>query len=502
FLSHLHGDHTTGLRHGWELGPLYLSQVTAALLADRFDIREDLLRPLPLGERTVLPLGSGLTFAVTLLPAHHCPGAVMFLLEGYWGRFLHTGDFRLHRDMLDPLAQGCGALLYDQIGLLDRLYLDNTYCSPAHRFPDQLSARELVFSLLDRLFLTAGASVLLGTDSLGKEDLLLAIARRYSTRIVVSPERAAVISLCAPDLDLSPSLPSLADCFSPLPSSSPAPPASHGTPYIRVMPKRAVPRQQLSRQLVGVLPTSFQFAPSHGPNLHYVPYSLHSSYDELLAFVAHLRPRSVVPIVSRTFADMSCFLRFLSPSPPSRFVVPLSLRTLQNPSSRPLLPFPLPPFSLSRARSLLPNRPAQRGLRLIDSTPSPPPKQPPSSSSSSSSSPAFHHPRQLPPLSLCDLALNSSVDSSDSPSSKAIDSGLGAHSDTEMIPVVLVDEPLTSSPPAPFATARKRLRAFAQENQPSARRQGSYQLSSRKSATARMRLQSAVEASGRSGQGM
>lgn len=69
------------------------------------------------------------TMTVTLLDAHHCPGAVMFLFEGYFGRILCTGDFRFHPSMIDEFRGR----------QIDVAYVDNTYCTPIAVFPSRVS---------------------------------------------------------------------------------------------------------------------------------------------------------------------------------------------------------------------------------------------------------------------------------------------------------------------------------------------------------------------------
>ena len=49
---------------------------------------------LAVGETAEVEAGGGEMISVTPLDANHCLGAVMYLFEGYFGRILHTGDFR------------------------------------------------------------------------------------------------------------------------------------------------------------------------------------------------------------------------------------------------------------------------------------------------------------------------------------------------------------------------------------------------------------------------
>ena len=93
---------------------------------------------------------------------------------------------------------------------IDHLFLDNTYCNPLTKFPNREDAKNqllsILFTLLPELRLpdtslirgtcTAPAQrpptrnrVILGVDSLGKEDLIQRIASELRIRILASPER-------------------------------------------------------------------------------------------------------------------------------------------------------------------------------------------------------------------------------------------------------------------------------------------------------------------------
>lgn len=51
-------------------------------------------RPIPLQVPTEMELMAGNRIRVTLFDANHCPGAVMFLIEGNGKSILYTGDIR------------------------------------------------------------------------------------------------------------------------------------------------------------------------------------------------------------------------------------------------------------------------------------------------------------------------------------------------------------------------------------------------------------------------
>uniref|UniRef100_A0A8C6VZ15 Protein artemis n=1 Tax=Nothobranchius furzeri TaxID=105023 RepID=A0A8C6VZ15_NOTFU len=151
FLSHCHKDHMKGLK-----GPLlkrklqfsrtvrlYCSFVTKELLLNnpKYAFWEEYTVPLELESPTQISLvdeASGeQEIVVTLLPAGHCPGSVMFLFEGCHGNVLYTGDFRLavgDASRMEQLHSG------SRVKDIQSVYLDSTFYDP--RFY-QIPSREV-----------------------------------------------------------------------------------------------------------------------------------------------------------------------------------------------------------------------------------------------------------------------------------------------------------------------------------------------------------------------
>lgn len=114
---------------------------------------------------------------VSLIDAHHCPGAVMFLWEGYFGHILYTGDFRYHPSMVLE-----GPLSRRDISI-DTLYLDNTYLSPNFEFPSQDYALGETKRMIESREAFRDSTVLVGIDTLGKEKFLIDLALYFGAAV-------------------------------------------------------------------------------------------------------------------------------------------------------------------------------------------------------------------------------------------------------------------------------------------------------------------------------
>ena len=91
---------------------------------------KSILKPLPLNAPTELELRLGESIRVTLLDANHCPGAVMFLIEGSGKAVLYTGDIRAETWWVNSIVRNPVVLPF-ACGLqqLDCIYLDTTFAS-------------------------------------------------------------------------------------------------------------------------------------------------------------------------------------------------------------------------------------------------------------------------------------------------------------------------------------------------------------------------------------
>lgn len=273
FLSHMHSDHTAGLTSTWSDRPIYCSPTTASLLRLKLQVKETWIHPLELNEPHLLPLDDigKERLTVTLIDANHCPGAVMFLFEGYFGTILFTGDFRYTPSML---REPC----FQTNITIDVLYLDDTNCDPNRTLPSRQRAtqqiKEIIRSHPKHL-------VVIGLYTLGKESLLLELALEFKTWVEVSIERMETLKALE-----------LPDVFTTQP----------GAGRIRVVMQSEISAAALrdwnkEQPTLAILPTSRPLVSFH-PSVYVVPYSDHSSYQELEDFVSALKPASVVPLLA------------------------------------------------------------------------------------------------------------------------------------------------------------------------------------------------------------
>ncbi|KAG8508076.1 5' exonuclease Apollo [Galemys pyrenaicus] len=114
------------------------------------------------------------------------------------------------------------------------------------------------------------------------ESLLEQLALEFRTWVVLSPQRLELVQLLG-----------LADVFTVEEKAG----RIHAVSHVEICHSAMLQWNQI-HPTIAILPTSRKIRCSH-PDIHIIPYSDHSSYPELCAFVAALKPCQVVPIVSR-----------------------------------------------------------------------------------------------------------------------------------------------------------------------------------------------------------
>ena len=227
YLTHFHSDHYGGLSSTWDAGPIYCSSITGSLVIQQLRVKPEYVVKLPMNTPTNI---NGVT--VTLIDANHCPGSTLFLYEGNARgrdlRYLHCGDFRATPvQLLNPAIAG---------KKIDVVYLDTTYLSPKYAFPSQEEVIEACSHVCRDLagllpegsnpvadarnstgmakFLNTKSAesmpaprkrgrllVVVGTYSIGKERIVLGIAKALGSKIFAAARKRDILH-CLEDPDL------------------------------------------------------------------------------------------------------------------------------------------------------------------------------------------------------------------------------------------------------------------------------------------------------------
>ncbi|XP_057710659.1 protein artemis isoform X2 [Corythoichthys intestinalis] len=331
FLSHCHKDHMRGIRapklqrrlKSSRRVKLYCSPVTKELLLSsrKHLFWEDYIVPLELDSPTQISLvdeasGESEEMVVTLLPAGHCPGSVMFLFEGRRGNVLYTGDFRLapgDAARMEHLHSGGG------VKDIQSVYVDSTFFDPRfYQIPSREACVDAIVRLAgDWIARSARHAVWLNCKAAyGYEYLFARLAERFGTRVHVNnllmfrrmPE---ILSYVTAERRTR-----LHACRHPkesythgnrLPCGRGA---RDGTRVLSIKP---------STMWFGERTRKSDIVIKSGSDAFRACFSFHSSYSEIRDFLCYLRPVRVFPNVvpmGRTLAEVTDMLQTTCRAPP------------------------------------------------------------------------------------------------------------------------------------------------------------------------------------------
>jgi hypothetical protein len=399
FLSHFHSDHYGGLdtTFPWVADSsiskkIYCSSITANLVTSILKIPTNRVVSLEFG--ITMKVVNEPELFVTLIPANHCPGAAQLLFEyrdkqNISKRVLHCGDMRfdssmkLNRALLDAKARGG----------FDEVFLDSTYAKATHNFPSQSESISMALDCIKKLLppdsslptnldslkrkkdnstwalssadvhaasvLTTHESaismkkttlidtdqtlVLISTYSVGKERLIISIARTFGLMIYAPPQRVKTLRLLGieeADLNyftsdrskasihivsmrfLATTFPYIQPNFENLnryltamnQSQIIAPPGqdddNDAANFISSFKSSIDTSSHRYKKIYGILPTGWchelKEVSEGAMSLVSIPYSEHSSYSELIEYVTFLKPTLITPTV---FSDDKDFKR-------------------------------------------------------------------------------------------------------------------------------------------------------------------------------------------------
>jgi DNA cross-link repair 1C protein len=206
FLSHIHSDHLQGLE-SLKAPFVYCSPATRRLLLRMekyphrmnfakgiLEVRKQtyrhlqlILKAIPLQTPTEIELGAKERIRVTLFDANHCPGAVMFLIEGDSKAILYTGDVRAEPWWVNSIIRS-PVMIPFTLGekRLDCLYLDTTFAAKDDIYQEFPSKATGLQELLQKVHGYPPETIFyFRAWTLGYEDVWLALSAATGSQIHV-----------------------------------------------------------------------------------------------------------------------------------------------------------------------------------------------------------------------------------------------------------------------------------------------------------------------------
>ncbi|CAH2220227.1 5 exonuclease Apollo isoform X1 [Pelobates cultripes] len=219
--------------------------------------------------------------------------------------FSYTGDFRYSPSMLN-----CPPLQNKKT--IDVLYLDNTNCNPAQKLPSRKEATNQIKEIIEK---HPEHDIVIGLYHIGKESLLVDLAKYFKTWVIVTPQRLERLKMLE-----------LENVFE----------IKNGAGriiavYLSEITYGNMVRWNRDHSTIAIIPTSRKINPNH-KDIHVVPYSDHSSFEELTEFVSRLKPCSIVPLV-KTEKCETYFKSYLSATKKHEVTIPETVKAyMKNPN--------------------------------------------------------------------------------------------------------------------------------------------------------------------------
>ncbi|CAI8598874.1 unnamed protein product [Vicia faba] len=178
FLTHAHKDHSSNITSHSSF-PIYSTLLTKTLLLQHYPLLHDsLFYLIEVGQSLIIHDPDG-DFSVTAFDANHCPGAVMFLFEGQFGR--------------KGKKPACS---------LDCVFLDSTFANFSRPMPTKRSSIQQVVNCIWKH--PDASTVYLTCDVLGQEDILVQVSQTFGAKIYVdkaqNPECFKNLMVTAPEI--------------------------------------------------------------------------------------------------------------------------------------------------------------------------------------------------------------------------------------------------------------------------------------------------------------